>query len=56
MTVLAGRCRLTDLGSGETHDLTVGDSLFLRDGSRVLWDVSEDVTKVFLGWKADGYS
>ncbi len=55
MTVLSGRCRVTDLGTSETHDLGPGDSLFLHDGSRVIWDVREEVTKVFLGWKADGY-
>lgn len=55
MTVLAGSCRLTDLGTGDAHDLSVGDSLFLRDGSRVVWDVREELTKVFFGWKPGGY-
>ena len=55
MTILAGRCRLTDHATGETRDLAVGDSLFVRDGSRVTWDVAEEVTKVFFGWKANGY-
>ncbi|MDP5215722.1 cupin domain-containing protein [Ruegeria sp. 2205SS24-7] len=55
MTVLSGRCRISDHGSGETVELSVGDSLFIRDGSRVTWDVIEDVTKVFFGQKSDGY-
>lgn len=55
MTILAGRCRLTDHGTGEVRDLAVGDSLFTRDGARVTWDVSEEVTKVFMGWKPGGY-
>ena len=55
MTVLTGRCRLTDLGTGDVTDLGPGESLFVRDGSRVLWDIREDVTKVFFGHKPDGY-
>ncbi len=55
MTILSGRCRLVQLDNGETCDLGPGDSLFVRDGSRVSWVVIEDVTKVFLGHKADGY-
>jgi uncharacterized cupin superfamily protein len=55
MTVLSGRCRIIQHASGETCELSPGDSLFVRDGSRVTWDVLEDVTKVFLGHKPDGY-
>ncbi|MEX0347900.1 MAG: cupin domain-containing protein [Paracoccaceae bacterium] len=55
MTVLSGRCRITDHATSETIELSVGDSLFIRDGSRVTWDVIEDVTKVFFGQKAGGY-
>lgn len=55
MTVLSGRCKLFQHDSGVTHDLGPGDSLFVRDGSRVTWDVSEDITKVFFGHKAAGY-
>ncbi|MEX0283251.1 MAG: cupin domain-containing protein [Paracoccaceae bacterium] len=55
MTVLSGRCRLIDMQSGEVNDLGPGDSLFVRDGSRVTWDVSEDVTKVFFGHKPGGF-
>lgn len=55
MTVLSGRCRLTDRMTGEVRDLAPGDSLFIRDGSRVEWTVLEDVTKVFFGHKPGGY-
>ena len=55
MTILAGRCRLTDLTTGVTTDLGAGDSLFVRNGSRVTWDIIEDVTKVFFGHKPDGF-
>ncbi|WP_281966644.1 cupin domain-containing protein [Roseovarius nanhaiticus] len=55
MTILEGACRLTEHATGETRDLAAGDSLFVRDGSRVTWDVAESVTKVFLGHKPDGY-
>ena len=55
MTVLAGRCRLTDTATSEVHDLKTGDSLFLQNGSRVTWDVSEELTKVFFGQKSGGY-
>ena len=55
MTILAGRCRLTDLTTDVTTDLGAGDSLFVRNGSRVTWDIIEDVTKVFFGHKPDGF-
>jgi uncharacterized cupin superfamily protein len=55
MTVLSGRCRLIDMASGQVSELGVGDSLFVRDGSRVTWDIIEDVTKVFFGNKSDGF-
>ena len=55
MTILSGCCRLTDHATGEVRDLTGGDSLFVRDGSRVTWDVREELTKVFFGQKPGGY-
>ncbi|SMX25218.1 cupin domain-containing protein [Boseongicola aestuarii] len=55
MTVLSGKCRITWLESGEMRDLAPGDTLFVEDGRRVQWDVSEDLTKVFFGHKPDGY-
>lgn len=55
MTILSGRCRLVHLDNGESCELVPGNSLFVRDGSRVRWIIDEDVTKVFLGHKADKY-
>jgi len=55
MTILSGRCRMTNLTSGEVQELGPGDSLFVRDGSRVVWDIIEDVTKVFFGHKPDRF-
>ncbi len=55
MTILSGQCRLIDMASGQVSELSTGDSLFVRDGSRVTWDVIEDVTKVFFGHKPDGF-
>jgi len=55
MTILSGHCRLTDMTTGETTELSAGDSLFVRDGSRVTWDIIEDVTKVFFGYKVDRF-
>lgn len=55
MTILSGCCRLTDMTTGESTELSTGDSLFIRDGSRVTWDIFEDVTKVFFGFKVDGF-
>lgn len=55
MMILAGRCCLINHTSGEETDLGSGDSLFVRDGSRVTWDISEETTKVFFGHKSGGY-
>lgn len=55
MTILSGRCRMTNLSCDEHLELGAGDSLFVRDGSRVVWDITEDVTKVFFGHKAEGF-
>ncbi len=55
MTVLEGRCRITRHDTGEVAELGPGDSLYVYDGSRVTWAISEDVTKVFLGFKPGGY-
>jgi uncharacterized cupin superfamily protein len=41
--------------SGQTTDLGPGDSMHVRDGSRVRWEVVEDVTKVFFGHKVDHF-
>ncbi len=55
MTILSGHCHLTDMNSKQTTELGSGDSLFVRDGSRVTWDIIEDVTKVFFGFKPDSF-
>lgn len=55
MSVLEGRCTLINHTSGETATLGPGDSLFVRDGSRVTWKIAEDVTKVFFGHKTSGF-
>jgi uncharacterized cupin superfamily protein len=55
MTILSGHCRLIDNNSGEINELRTGDSLFVRDGSWVTWDIIEDVTKVFFGHKSNGF-
>ncbi|NNE23956.1 MAG: DUF861 domain-containing protein [Rhizobiales bacterium] len=55
MTILTGRCRLIDHADGKINELGPGDSILTRNGSRVTWDVIEDVTKVFYAHKADGF-
>lgn len=55
MTILSGRCRLTDHATGAVTELAPGDSILTKDGSRVTWDVIEDLTKVFFGQKKDGF-
>jgi uncharacterized cupin superfamily protein len=55
MTILSGRCQVTDKSSGVMFELSKGDSLFVCDGKRVTWDIIEDITKVFFGHKSDGY-
>lgn len=55
MTVLAGRGRITWLETGATQELGPGDTLFVLDGSRVRWEVTEELTKVFFAHKQDGY-
>ena len=55
MVILEGRCQITDHATGEVLRLGPGDCAFVRDGMRVTWEVSETVTKTFMGWKPDGY-
>jgi uncharacterized cupin superfamily protein len=55
MTVLSGSGRLVNHSEGRARALAPGDSLLVRDGSRVTWIIEEDLTKVFLGFKHDGY-
>ncbi len=55
MTILSGNCHLTDKTTGQVSVLSAGESLFVRNGSRVEWNIVEDVTKVFFGHKPDGF-
>ena len=55
MTLLRGRCCITDQATGETVSLEAADTYMIRDGTRVTWDIQEDVTKVFFAHKAGGY-
>ena len=45
-TILIGRLRLTR-ANGESIQCVPVDSVFTRKGERVIWDIEEDVTKVF---------
>ena len=55
MTILDGHCFLTDHATGAAVELRAGDSHFVRDGSRVSWDIRADLTKVFFCHKPGGY-
>ncbi|WP_056036738.1 cupin domain-containing protein [Loktanella sp. 3ANDIMAR09] len=55
MTILSGSGTLTDVASQEVTRFAAGDTLFSRDGRRVIWDVTQDVTKVFFGHKDGGF-
>ena len=55
MTILSGRCRIIDHATGAATALGPGDSFFVRDRTRVTWEITEEVTKVFFGHKPDGY-
>ena len=45
-TIISGRLTLTRV-DGESVECGPGDSLFTRKGERVVWDIHEDVVKVF---------
>ena len=45
-TLIRGRLVLTR-EDGESIECGPGDSIFTRKGERVVWDIREDVTKVF---------
>ena len=55
MTILSGTCLLINHTTGTETILKTGDSFFARDGDRVTWDITEDLTKVFFGHLASGY-
>ena len=53
-TILTGRVRLIK-ADGTAHDFGPGDSFFTHKGERVIWDVVEDVTKVFFSFSDEGF-
>lgn len=55
MTVLSGRGTLTDAESGTVRTMEPGDTLFIHDGMRAIWEIELTLTKAFFGYKADGY-
>ena len=55
MTILSGICHLIDHATGEVITLEPSDTYFTRDGSRVTWEIIEDITKVFFGYKASKF-
>jgi len=55
MTILSGHGSITDTATGHKTNFKPGDTLFSHDASRVIWDITEDVVKVFHGYKADGF-
>ncbi len=50
-TIRRGRLLLTRVG-GDTIECGPGDSVFTRKGERVVWDIREDVVKVFFSSRA----
>ena len=55
-TIVSGTVHVTNVNTGETVTLQAGDSLKILDQQRLLWKVVQDVTKVFYGFKEDGYA
>ena len=51
-TILRGRLTLTREG-GDSIECGPGDSIFTRKGERVVWDIHEDVAKVFFTYNRD---
>lgn len=54
-SILCGRVRVTWLDSGTCREFGPGESFFTRKGERVVWDVLENVTKVFFSYNPDGF-
>ena len=52
-TIVSGRLTLTRVG-GESIECAAGDTVFTRKGERVIWDVHEEVTKIFFSYDSDG--
>ena len=51
-TILEGRLRLVE-ADGTAHELGPGDTVFTRQGERLVWDVRETVVKVFYAVRRD---
>lgn len=47
MTILSGKVEVTDVETGKIVLLQPGDSMFSFHGKRLVWNVLQDVTKVF---------
>ena len=56
MTILHGVVEITDTATGQTVTIKAGDSMKIFDQQRLVWNVLEDVTKAFYGFKTDGYA
>jgi uncharacterized cupin superfamily protein len=52
-TIVSGRLILTRVG-GDSIDCGPGDSVFTRKGERVVWDIQQEVTKIFYSFNRDG--
>jgi len=52
-TIISGRLILTRVG-GESIECGPGDSIFTRKGERVIWDIRQDVTKIFFTHLGEG--
>ena len=55
MTVLSGRGQLVYRDTGKVVDMTPGDTLFIKGGARVIWEIEEDLTKAFFGYTPNGF-
>ena len=52
-TIISGRLRIIE-SDGTTHEFGPGDSFFTRKGERIVWDIIEQVEKVFFTYNRDG--
>jgi uncharacterized cupin superfamily protein len=50
---MTGRLRIVQ-ADGSAQVFGPGDSFFTRKGERIVWDIIEDVTKVFFTHDRDG--
>ena len=52
-TIITGRLRVIHQ-DGRTFEFGPGDSFFSRKGERVIWEILDDVKKVFFNYDCDG--